>query len=52
MAHNKGGPEALIAASEAAQIDDTPSECPYFSKDTKGNNVLSWVRIINDSTTA
>jgi hypothetical protein len=43
---------ALVAAAESVQIDNAPGECPYLTKDSKGNTVLSWVRIINDSTTA
>jgi hypothetical protein len=45
-------PETLIAAAAAQQIDELPAECPYLTKDEKGNTVLSWVRMINDSTTA
>jgi hypothetical protein len=41
-----------IACTRAVQLDSIAGECPYFTKDTKGNPVLSWVRIINDSTTA
>ena len=33
-------------------VDSFPAECPYLTKDNKGNAVLSWVRMINDSTTA
>lgn len=42
----------LIAAAQAVQVDSVPGECPYLTKDNKGNTVLSWVRSINDSTTA
>lgn len=42
----------LIAATETVQIDNNPGECPYLTKDAKGNTVLSWVRLINDSTRA
>lgn len=45
-------PKALLAASESVQIDNNSAECPYLTKDTKGNTVLCWVRMINDSTTA
>lgn len=41
----------MVATSESVQIDNNPGECPYLTKDTKGNVVLSWVRMINDSTT-
>jgi hypothetical protein len=34
------------------QPDSSQAECPYLTKDEKGNTVLSWVRMINDSTTA
>lgn len=44
--------KTLVASAEVVQIDATPSECPYLTKDNKGATVLSWVRIINDSTTA
>jgi hypothetical protein len=46
------GTTASITASQAVQIDAQPAECPYLTKDSKGNTVLSWVRRINDSTTA
>lgn len=45
-------PKPLIAAAESVQIDNHPGECPYLTKDNKGNTVLSWIRMINDSTTA
>ena len=43
-------PKTLTAASAPVQIDNNPGECPYLTKDNKGNTVLSWVRMINDST--
>jgi len=49
---NNNKPTTLIAASASVQIDNNPGECPYLTKDNKGNTVLSWVRMINDSTTA
>jgi hypothetical protein len=49
---NNSKPKALIVASESIQIDNNPGECPYLTKDNKGNTVLSWIRMINDSTTA
>src|SRR3982751_6783938 len=52
IACNNSGPKTLIAASHEVQIDNSPGECPYLTKDSKGNTVLSWVRMINDSTTA
>ena len=45
-------PPKLIAAEAAKQIDQFPAECPYLTKDDKGNTVLSWVRMNNDSTTS
>src|SRR5215467_8121922 len=44
--------KSIIVAGQAAQVDSSPSECPYLTRDIKGNPVLSWVRMINDSTTA
>ena len=53
LACNSRKPEhASIAAGAAVQIDAQPGACPYLTKDNKGNTVLSWVRMINDSTTA
>ena len=33
-------------------LDSLPGECPYLTKDNKGNTIASWTRIINDSLTA
>ncbi|HTL10238.1 MAG TPA: sialidase family protein [Chitinophagaceae bacterium] len=52
MACNDNKPKTLISAGQAVQIDASSAECPYLTKDSKGHTVLSWVRIINDSTTA
>jgi len=41
-----------IVPGTAIQIDSFPAECPYLTKDNKGQTVLSWVRMINDTTTA
>jgi hypothetical protein len=38
-----------ILAGAVMQADSLPGACPYLTKDTKGNTVLSWVRSINDS---
>jgi hypothetical protein len=38
-----------IQAAQAVQLDSLPGQCPYLTKDNKGNVVLSWVRTINDS---
>jgi hypothetical protein len=40
---------AQIQADEAMHLDSLPGQCPYLTKDTKGNVVLSWVRMLNDS---
>ena len=40
-----------IKTTQAAQLDSLPGQCPYLTKDTKGNLVLSWVRMINDAAT-
>jgi hypothetical protein len=50
--NNNNRPGTLISAAEAAQVESVPGECPYLTKDNKGNTVLSWVRNINDSTTS
>ena len=39
-----------ITAGTAIQLDSLPGNCPYLTKDNKGNPVLSWAREINDST--
>src|SRR5689334_17351263 len=41
-----------VVSASSMQIDSLPSECPYLTKDSKGNTVLSWIRMISDSTTA
>ncbi len=46
--NNKEG-NTNIVGTQAIQIDSLPGQCPYLTKDTKGNPVLSWVRMINDS---
>ena len=48
---NSCGIDTKFMADGAIRVDDQPGECPYLTKDNKGNTVLSWVRIINDSTT-
>ncbi len=52
IACNNQQPKTLIASGKPMQLDSSPGECPYLTKDEKGNTVLSWVRMINDSTTA
>ena len=39
-----------ITSAKAIQIDSLPGLCPYLTKDAKGNVVLSWVRMADDST--
>ena len=41
---------SAIRAGSAMQIDSMPGSCPYLTKDTKGNIVVSWARAVNDST--
>lgn len=38
-----------IIPSGETSVDSIAGTSPYFTKDNKGNKVLSWVRIINDS---
>jgi len=33
-------------------LDSIPGQCPFLTKDSKGNIVLSWVRMNNDSSSA
>src|SRR5688572_6100332 len=48
---NSIGIDTKFIPGGAIRVDAQPGECPYLTKDNKGNTVLSWVRIINDSTT-
>ncbi len=41
---------SFITAEQAIQPDSIPGQCPYLTKDNKGNAVLSWVRMTSDST--
>jgi hypothetical protein len=41
-----------ITAGKEVQLDSLPGQCPYLTKDTKGNVVLSWVQMSNDSSSA
>lgn len=46
----KGKNDNTVAvANQAIQVDSLPGQCPYLTKDNKGNTVLSWVRMLNDS---
>src|SRR5688572_23788235 len=47
---NSIGVDTKFIPGGAIRVDAQPGECPYLTKDNKGNTVLSWVRIINDST--
>jgi hypothetical protein len=38
-----------ITSAEAMLVDPLPGSSPHFTKDFKGNTVLSWVKMINDS---
>jgi hypothetical protein len=49
---NTNKPANMLVVSQCVQIDDAPAECPYLTKDHNGHAVLSWVRMVNDSTTA
>jgi hypothetical protein len=41
-----------ITAGKEVQLDSLPGQCPYLTKNTKGNVVLSWVQMSNDSSSA
>lgn len=41
---------SVIRAGQPMQIDSMPGNCPYLTKDSKGNIVISWAKAINDST--
>jgi hypothetical protein len=45
---NRNG--SIVAYGPSMQLDTIPGECPYLTRDNKGNTVLSWVRMVNDST--
>ena len=49
---NSGKKESngIISPGEVTQVDSLPGQCPYLTKDAKGNPVLSWVRMADDST--
>ena len=42
-------PALQIAAGKEVLLDSLPGQSPYLTKDTKGNLVLSWVQMSNDS---
>ncbi|WP_148661157.1 sialidase family protein [Flavisolibacter tropicus] len=49
VACNDKSQSLVTAANQAIQVDSVPGQCPYLTKDPKGNTVLSWVRMLNDS---
>src|SRR3954454_1256526 len=40
---------AALTTGLEQSVDSLPGQCPYLTKDNKGNAVLSWVRMMNDS---
>ena len=46
--HN--GKKSVVKSSDVLQIDTVPGNCPYLTTDRKGNIVMSWARVLNDST--
>ena len=42
----------MVLALQTSEIDGQPGECPYLTKDSKGNALLSRIRMLNDTTTA
>ena len=50
LACNDDPTTAGLHGSQAIQIDSMPGNCPYLTKDAKGNPVISWARAIDDST--
>lgn len=48
--HNEKIP--VIQEGHTIQIDPVPGNCPYLTKDTKGNIVVSWATAFNDSSSA
>lgn len=43
------GAKSHPGVADAKTIDKLPGSCPYLTKDTKGNTVLSWVRNTSDT---
>lgn len=46
---NENKHNATSSPTQAVQVDSLPGQSPYLTKDAKGNAVLSWVRMQNDS---
>ena len=42
----------MIETGDEVILDSVSGQCPYLVKDENGNTVVSWIRMINDSTTA
>jgi len=49
---NQRDNHAMIEPGTEMILDSMSGQCPYLVKDEKGNTVISWIRMINDSTTA
>lgn len=46
---NTGNSKLTLTTGGPILIDTIPGSCPYLTKDSKGNVLLSWVRSTNDS---
>lgn len=42
----------VVDPGRARDIDASPGSCPYLAKDSKGNVIISWIKKIDDSTSA
>jgi hypothetical protein len=51
IACNNKAPDIHISRSEPVEIDSHAAECPYLTRDSNGNIVMSWVRIGEDGKT-
>ena len=47
MACKNESSKTLIAATEAVAVDNSPGSCPYLTKDSKNNVVLSWIKQVD-----
>lgn len=50
LACNDDSMHVSIKADAPVQLDSLPGQCPYFTRDNKGNTAISWVRMYADST--
>lgn len=41
-----------IFSSQEMLVDSLPGQCPFLTRDTKGQTIMSWVRMNHDSTAA